>query len=195
MATTSTPTLQLLKPTPGTNENVNVQTQLNDNWDKIDDFATDTNAAIVQILKKHKPADESVANDTLQPDNDLFLPVEANSVYFMTAWLPYSGPAAPNGGFKPSWILPAAATMEWASYGTNGHSGGTNVEYDVVVQAAAGGRLHPTNAGTAMSMRPSGTLFTLGTAGTIALWWAQATTHATPTILKKGAILTLIKIA
>ncbi len=36
MATTSTARLQLLKPTPGTGELVNVQADLNDNWDKID---------------------------------------------------------------------------------------------------------------------------------------------------------------
>ncbi len=36
MATTSTPRLQLLKPTPGSGEPVNVGLDLNDNWDKLD---------------------------------------------------------------------------------------------------------------------------------------------------------------
>lgn len=36
MATTSTPRLQLLKPTPGTGEKILVQLDINDNWDKID---------------------------------------------------------------------------------------------------------------------------------------------------------------
>lgn len=36
MATTSTSRLQLLKPTPGTGENVSVAAHLNDNWDKVD---------------------------------------------------------------------------------------------------------------------------------------------------------------
>lgn len=36
MAITSTARLQLVKPTPGTGEDVSVQEHLNDNWDKVD---------------------------------------------------------------------------------------------------------------------------------------------------------------
>lgn len=192
MATSNTPNLQLLKPDDA--ENILVQAHLNDNWDKIDTAYGNMLASITTILKARKTANQDVTNSTtLVPDTHLFVPVAANSVYAVTSFLPYNGAAAPAGGFKPSWVIPAGATFKHASYGVNGHAAGTMADYDVVIQAAAAGRTHGTNLGTHMSMRPSGTLKTTGTAGTFALWWAQATANGVSTTLQEDAWIMLFK--
>lgn len=66
MATTSTPRLQLLKPTPGTGEKVLVQLDLNDNWDKID-------AAFVGPSKlPAAPARRNIADSVTSGTDSLF---------------------------------------------------------------------------------------------------------------------------
>jgi hypothetical protein len=191
---TSTPSLQLWKPDPDA-DNVNVETDLNDNYDKLDAAHIATQAAITTILKARKTVDETVTSSiTLQADDDLFLPVAANSIYLLDCFIPFSGAAIGLGGIRSDWTGPAGFNLDWAAYGTNGMAGGSETDYDVVIQVAAGLRSQPTNAGTTMSMRPTGTLVTVGTAGTLAFRWAQASSNATGTTVKKNAWIRLMKI-
>lgn len=189
----STPNLQLWRPDPDL-DFVNVETDLNDNWDKIDTAYQDTTDSIVPWLSAYKTADQSITSSiALTPDTHLFLPVAANSVYLLDTFIPFLGAATGTGGIRSDWTGPAGFTLDWVAYGTNGHASGTTTDYDVVLQPATGLRSQGTNAGTAMSMQPRGTLVTTGTPGTLAFRWAQASSNATPTTVKKGAWIRLMK--
>lgn len=193
---TNTPNLQLRKPDPDpvTGDDVDINLDLNDNWDKIDTAYAATEASIVPVIMAYKLADESVTSSiTLQADDHLFVPVEANSVYFVESFIPFGGAATGAGGIRSDWTAPAGSTFDWAAYGTNGHASGTTVDYDVVMQIITGLRSQATNAGTNMSMQPKGTLVTAGTSGIFTFRWAQASSNATPTIVKKGAWIKLTK--
>jgi len=53
MATTSTARLQLVKPTPGTGENVSVGSHLNDNWDKVDVLGKNSVGLVFAPVKRN----------------------------------------------------------------------------------------------------------------------------------------------
>lgn len=185
-----TPNYSLYKPAGG--EFVNEQTDLNNNWDIIDTQLKAVSDSVLTVLRVMKTANKDKTNDTLEADNHLFLPVAANAVYMLFAWLPYNGIAAPAGGIKFDWTGPAGFSMKWSSNGVNGHGGvGAMTDHDVVVLTAADIRNHGTNAGTHMSLHPTGVVRTAGTAGTLTLRWAQATTNATATTLQQDAFLRL----
>jgi hypothetical protein len=179
---------------PDGNEFVDEDRDLNDNWTKADTQIKAVADSIKTILIARKTADETVTNSTtLQADDHLFVPVAANSVYLLDAFLMYSGPVDPAGGIKFDWTGPAGFTLDWAAFGTLGVGVGTLVDYDVVKQAATGTRNHGTNGATIMSLQPKGTLVTLGTSGTVTLRWAQAAANATGTILRTNSTLRLMK--
>lgn len=192
---TNTPNYQLFKPNPDT-DNVNVVTDLNNNYDKIDTELKLVSDSVIPILSVRKTADESVVSSvTLQTDDDLFKAVVANTKYMLDCFFIYSGAAAGTGGFKCDWTVPVGATLDWASYGVLGHSSGTLTDYDVPLLAASTTRSHGTNGvGNEMTLQPRGLLTVSGTAGTLALRWAQATSSATATILHTNSYFRLIKL-
>jgi hypothetical protein len=67
MATTSTPNYQLVKPTPGTNEDVDVQAHLNDNWDILDTnlkLVSDATTLTRPIAQLRNTTVTNIANNT-----------------------------------------------------------------------------------------------------------------------------------
>lgn len=191
---TLTPNYSLYKPA-GT-DFVNETTDLNNNWDTIDTQLKAVSDAIPLMLRVRKTADEAVTSSTtLQVDDQLFLPVAANSVYLMDCYLFYNGAADPAGGFGLDWTGPAGFSMDWSSFGVNGAIGlGTMTDYDAVRLANNGLRNHGTNnVGTFMSMACRGTIVTAGTAGTVSLRWAQGASNATATTLKANSWLRFMK--
>lgn len=192
---TNTTNYQLFKPDPD-DDNVNVQTDLNDNYDIIDTNLKAVSDSVIPILSVRKTANESVTNSVaLQTDDDLFIAVAANTKYMLDSFFIYSGAAPGSGGFKCDWSIPAGATLDWASYGVLGHSSGTVTDYDVPWLSASTTRDHGTNgAGNEMTLQPKGLLTVAGTAGTIALRWAQATANATSTILHANSYFRLMKL-
>lgn len=192
---TNTPNLQLYMSNDDGSENVIVATQINDNWEKIDTAYGNMLASIPTVKKAYKLAATPRTNDTLAPDDHLFISgLAISEVWAVESYLFYNGIAG--AGIKFDWTLPAGATMDWSSFGTNGHAGGTLVDYDVVSVQAAGGRTHGTNGvGINMSLQPKGVLHMGATPGTAALRFAQATTNATATNLGKGSWIRFTKLS
>lgn len=194
MATTSTPVLQLLKPTPGTTELVSVQADLNDNWDKIEAAHVAVVASIFTTAYAIKSVTEVVtASTTLQNDDHLFFPLAINSTYFLEGFVHYDGAVTPAGGLKAQFTLPAGAGIAWSNFGVN-TSGLT--QYNATTQGIGVARDMGTNgAGGILAFQPKGVLTTAGTAGTLQLQWAQQTANATPTQVFVNALLRLTKLA
>jgi hypothetical protein len=193
MATT-TPNYGFYKP--ATTEFVNVLTDLDNNWDTVDTQLKAVSDSVKTILMVRKTIDEAVTSSvTLQADDQLFLPVAANSFYQLDCFLMYTGAADPAGGFGLDWTGPAGFSMSWASYGVNGAiAAGSLTDHDVVALSNNGLRNHGSNnVGTVMSMRPAGVVATAGTAGTLTLRWAQGASNATATTLKANSFITLTK--
>jgi hypothetical protein len=190
---TSTPNYGLYKPDPDptTGDFVNVVTDINNNMDTLDTQLKGVADSVRTVLMVRKTADKSITSDTaLQADNHLFLPLAANSVYFMDCFFMYNGLAA--AGIKFDWTGPAGFSTDWAGYGVN--FGGPLNDYDVVEQSLAGGRAYGGNGAVDMTMQPKGIVGTAGTAGTLTLRWAQQVLSATPTILRTNSIVRLMKL-
>jgi hypothetical protein len=191
---TTTPNYVLFKPDP-VNDFVNVVTDINNNMDTLDTQLKAVSNSIRPVLKVLKTANKDKTNDTtLEADNHLFLPVEANLTYSLDAYIRYKGPADPLGGIKFDWTGPAGFSIDWTNFGVLGVGVGTLTSYDVVAETAAGGRFHGTaNTATIMSLHFAGTVVIGGTPGTVTLRWAQAAANATPTTLMSNSWLRMEK--
>ena len=130
-----------------------------------------------------KPADESVANNTLQNDDHFFFPIGANEQWAISMAL--SVRISANGDYQQAWSVPVGAIGQWMDFGT----------------------VSGTFTGTAMT--PIATTHIFGTAstgegplfveanitngstpGTVQFRWAQFTTDAgTPAIVRQGSKL------
>ncbi len=154
--------------------------------------AADVNTWFVPIVKV-KPSDESVTSSTtLQVDNDLVAAVAANAVYSFQIILSYS--AATTGDLRvqlqgpaSSSIISTCACIDVAGAGaidsalTSRRGALPSTALDV------GG----VGAGVDTPFLWMGTLTTAGTAGNFSLYWAQATSSATATIVYTGSLMRL----
>lgn len=130
-----------------------------------------------------KSADESVNNsDVLQNDDDLLVPVAANTDYvFILDILAVSVTATPD--LKVGWSVPAGATMTWAMVGdieqnyNSENEGGTDIQ---------------TLTSSLKYTRWVGTVQVAGTSGNLQLQWAQTAATAEDTTVKAGSMLRLI---
>lgn len=143
-----------------------------------------------------KTATETVTSSTtLQDDDELFVSVEANSVYMVEALLCYDGATA--GDFKFAFTLPSGATLNYGHMGTattiaaatgNTVDNRQIIETDTLAAGAAG-------AGTILALPIWGILIISSTAGTMRLQWAQFASSATPTRMFAPSFLHLRKVA
>lgn len=148
--------------------------------------ADDLNAALG--IHRYKTADETIsATTTLQNDDHLFAPVEANAVYSLYLTVLYQSGTTPD--FKQAFTAPAGTTFEssWFLYNPGTVALGTTGALGSVTGLA----------GTAANVPfiLSATVFVGGTAGTVQWQWAQNTSDAGSTIVRKGGRLTLIKLS
>ena len=144
----------------------------------------------------YKGADESRASTTtMANDSALTLAVEANAVYALTGYIPYSQnlAAGASAGITIGWSGPSGATLLWTSGGTSGPTATTT--QDVTSNTISQTRQLPSNLGTFMSAIPFGTLVTSGTAGTLAFQWSQVASNATATIVRAGSWIQLRRVS
>lgn len=147
----------------------------------------------------YKLVTESVTSSTvLQNDNDLFVPVAANSTYLMELLLLHDSDNNAAADIDISWTGPTGATMNWGVHGANinetGSSGtitATNMQTRLINEEATFGGGDSTGT-TAFA---SGLLITSGTAGTLQLQWAQNTSNAVATNVRAGSWLKLTQAA
>jgi hypothetical protein len=140
-------------------------------------------------LSAIKAADETVSTGvgTLQNDDALFIPVEANSVYMFVVLLGYQGGTAGSSDLKTGWSLPSGATMAWTDLKLNTSSAVVVSDYDTeattpVLQTTAGNRF-----GTLI-----GTL-TTSAAGMFQFQWCPNSANVA-TIVRAGSALVAWKL-
>lgn len=147
----------------------------------------------MQPISVVKAADESVVSSTtLQDDNHLFLPLEANASYTVEGGLYYDG-VFNAGNLKLTWALPAGATIYWSPNAPA--TGGTAA---FASQATTSGNLTVGTygtGGTKTTASISATVMTAGTAGNMTLRWAQDASNATATTIYAKSWLRAIRIA
>lgn len=146
-----------------------------------------------------KAADESVTSSaTVQDDDHLAVTMQASCTYTLDYWL-VSISASDTPDFKMGWTLPSGATMDFGAIGlftTVAASTAGSVETQAVLAATT-----PTatisygavNGNTIVIGR--GRVITSTTPGTLQLQWAQATSNATATTLKKGSWIKIRRVA
>ncbi|MEV4846140.1 hypothetical protein AB0K20_23345 [Micromonospora matsumotoense] len=128
---------------------------------------------------------------TLAADPDLALPVIAGAVYVLSAYVAHTYDAACD--FKFSWSGPSGATMtnwtaDWRTTDGNEISGAF----------ASLGSVVPITSGSGTLSQPlwaHGLLIIGGTAGTLALTWAQNTSSVNPATVRAGSTLRLERVA
>lgn len=163
----------------------------------LNDF--DLDRFLIQQVSAIKSVDETVASSIVpQNDNELFVPLLANSRYFVEFFLIYTAIEAADIDLK--WSLPAGAVMDWTHGGlAGGHpTGGTD--------NSALGRISRTHLsegttgwiGGAEDSGPAvincvipgeGHIDTAGTAGNLQLQWCQHTSNATVTTVYANSLL------
>ncbi len=139
-----------------------------------------------------KQADTTRTNTTtLAADADLTLAVEANSVYLVEAYLPYtSNPAGVTSGLKVGLDFPGGGSIR------------CNVTSSINSAMGVAGRLHTAGAevgqnnGSAQNthMEIRGMVQTAGTAGNVAVTWAQNNLSEDSTTVRKFAYLKFRKL-
>jgi hypothetical protein len=141
-----------------------------------------------------KAADTARTSTTSRSaDPDLALAVEANAVYELTGCLFHSGAIAP--GISILWTFPASTTglVGYAARDTSGTGGNIN---DVTQAAALSAAINFNNTASTLTTPSiySGIVVTSGTAGTLTLTWAQASSSGTATTLLTNSYMKLTRI-
>lgn len=150
--------------------------------------ALDLNTYLIQQQHAWKPADESVSNSTtLQNDDHLFLPVSANTIYYVQGMLIYTGLAAADMGFR--WSVPSGATFDWCSDALGSTATTLTDQISHTAQGAANQpALGAIDGGTAVA--PVKGLLVVGSSGgNLRATWAQSFSNGTATVMKAGSYL------
>jgi hypothetical protein len=143
-------------------------------------------------LTSVKSTTENVTSSTvLQNDDQLLLPVVANTTYLLDGYLFYV--AAEAGDLKIAFTAPALADLYWSVIGMT--TSGVDVT-DASVTAENGSlgtvtRVLGGDGGTWCSARLQGRLIVAATAGSLQLQFAQGTSSATATSLRAGSWIQL----
>jgi hypothetical protein len=152
----------------------------------------DMNLYFMQQVHALKTADESVASSTtMQDDDHLFVPVAANTAYWVTAVIHYAASTAAD--LKIGWSAPTGSTLDWVSDGFGSTSAAAGVDAASRSHQMLGSTPAPGGNGTGLTLAciPRGVLVVGGTAGTFRFRWAQLASDAAATVVKAESILIL----
>lgn len=134
-----------------------------------------------------KTIDEAFpSNITLQPDDELILPMEAASIYAFDMLFLYV--ASTVADIKLKWTLPAGTTAVWTMVGA---LGGVLTTYtgDATLTCLWDG------SGSLQSAHAWGAFITSATPGNASLTWAQVVSEATATTVKANSYINARKVA
>jgi len=139
-----------------------------------------------------KTGDESVQNNTLQNDAELFFSVLANKIYIVDVFLLLSAVGGAAADWQFNFTIPAGATMYfapgWSASVPYWDTTATNVQpgtlFTPAVALTAGG----TNANIS-GVHLRCIVIVGATPGTIQLQWAQNTTTASNSTVKTGSLI------
>lgn len=166
----------------------NITVTPNDGGDIIT-IAANTGRPDVLVVKN---SDESVtSSSTVQDDNELLAAMLANTDYKFDLWLHIT--CATVTDIKVAFTAPAGAAIAYDAYAPDTNE--TLATNGTTVIATAAGveiALSPI-AVTEVSVRISGYVRNGANAGNLTLRWAQVGSSATPTVVKAGSWLHLVK--
>lgn len=153
--------------------------------------ASDVNVWFVDIVR-NKPTDEGpITTTTLQNDNDLILPLAANSSYELDGYLYATGATINTADIKIGFTAPSGTTYRFTTLG-----------YDLSVSPSpklsqalsSGTSSHGVNGGSASPVEIKGWVTTSSTAGNFTLQWAENTGNASGTSVLAGSWLKVRRI-
>ncbi|MEW9530753.1 hypothetical protein [Microbispora sp. NPDC049125] len=146
-----------------------------------------------------KTADQSRANTTTPAaDSELFLPVAANSTYWLDCFIIYDGPTSAD--LQIGWTAPSGTTMYWVSDLLDPAITGTPAPGLASVSRTQQGLANLPSGGARSTGNPAvapirGWLQTSGTSGNLTCRWAQATADAVAIKILTGSAIKLTKLA
>lgn len=131
---------------------------------------------------------ESVTNSAVdQLDDELFLPVEPNSIYLVTTCLSASGPTAAKLRF--GYVVPTGAQGRRHNFGPSATVTTTTGPMRVSVHAWTTAVSYGTVTGTPVSIIEEGVLCTEAAAGLLQANWAQNFVNASPVTLEARSFM------
>jgi hypothetical protein len=162
--------------------------------------AADLNRFPVQIASAIKAADTTRTNTTTRTDDPhLVLDVEASTIYWLTGLLIYAADGARD--LEISFRVPAGSTIDWVSDAFGSSIAAATLVSEVSrtrqtsVTAPALGGNGSGAVGNNLFAVPRGIVTIGGTAGTVALQWAQASSGAVGSIMRADSVLLLRRLA
>ncbi|SNY29086.1 hypothetical protein [Paractinoplanes atraurantiacus] len=150
-------------------------------------MADDLNSMLRTV---RKGADQALPASTiaLQNDNELLLSVEANTTYYLEAWIRYTA-ASNTPDLRINYTYPAGATFARSDWGAPSAS---TVVQDTIDTSIATTGDNGRGAGTAeRSLYVKGELIVSATAGTFRCQFAQVTSSVDVVTIKAGSRITL----
>lgn len=159
----------------------------------------DLDKYLIQQVSAIKEADESVASSTtVQNDNELFVPLLANSRYYIEYFIVYSALEAAD--LKIAWSVPSGASMDWTHGGlAGGHpTGGTDntalgrISRNALTETSEGwiGAAQDSGSAVIQCVVPGeGHVTTGATAGNLQFRFAQWTSNATASIVYANSLI------
>lgn len=132
------------------------------------------------------------ATTTLTDDPDLVIPAEANKTYDVEVRLLLtSGSGTPD--WKFGWSLPAGATIYWGpgQYSSAGKWDGVSIASGptAIFQGSDVATFGSTGSAIVYGLRLKATLVIAGTAGDVALQWAQNTSDGSNNTVKENSFI------
>lgn len=169
---------------PDATEEVDVELDLNANWDIID--------AALGGVSAVKTADLSVLNSVALTSAGLSVTVAANATYSLDGLMIYS--AATAGDAQFSLTVPTGATWQLTGRGQPAAATGTSGSIDTAVISSGGVVVGGAGTGVRLSALLSATIVVADTPGSVAVLFAQATASGTDSVLHAGSRIRLARI-
>lgn len=154
---------------------------------KAGDVATKALLDDRELLSVVKTSNQSITNSTtFTADTVLFLPLAANATYHVSAMFVVSGPSGAN--WKMQWTAPAGASGTRFTHGpATGATSVKDTNLNFISASLTTSLSFNTDATDDSAIREEIWLTTAGTAGNLALTWAQVTATAGGTTVELGS--------
>jgi len=115
----------------------------------------------------------------------------ASAVYELEVYLRYEGGTQGSSDFSWKWSVPAGTSL-W--FGPD-YKDTTGAVVDGVEQTSGALNAGTNGAGNVRAIKGKGSVFVSSTTGNLVLFWTQATSSATATILHQGSRMSLRRLS
>lgn len=142
-----------------------------------------------------KAADETLnTNAVAQDDNELIVPVDANSTYMITVMVLYNSPTTAD--FRYNFSLPAGASgYKATAHAPLATTACSDTSTTTINNSITSADNNVGGAGAVCALRITGTVIVAGTAGNVTFQWAQATSDAGTTTVYANSWIAYRKVS